>query len=138
MMAVDPVTAGIGLVDTFINKFVKDKDLAEKLRAEANSEEFQGEISLALGQIAVNKIEAASRSLFVSGWRPFIGWTCGIALFYNFILYQILKFAVVLFVNNPPVLPVLETGELMTVLLGMLGLGGMRTYEKFKQVSREQ
>ena len=134
----DPISAGLGLLDTFIDKFVPDKDLATKLKAQGRSEEFKGEVDLALGQIAVNKTEAASKSLFVAGWRPFVGWTCGIALFYNFILYQFLKFLVIVLMENPPALPVLETGELMTVLLGMLGLGTLRTYEKRKGVSREQ
>ncbi len=134
----DPISAGLGLVDTFIDKFIPDKDLGTKLKAQARSEEFQGDLQLSLGQIAVNKVEAASKSLFVAGWRPFIGWTCGIALFYNFIIYRLLKFAVAVFMESPPILPTMDTSELMTVLLGMLGLGSLRTYEKFKGVSREQ
>jgi len=85
-MAVDPVTAGIGLVDTFINKFVKDKDLATKLTAEARSQEFAGDLSLLTGQLEINKVEASHKSIFVAGWRPFCGWICGFALMYNFIL----------------------------------------------------
>jgi len=136
-MAIDPVTAGIGLVDTFIGKFVKDKDLAEKLKASANSEEFQGEVNLALGQIAVNKIEAASKSVFVSGWRPFVGWVCGFALAYNFILYPMMKFAATMLMDESPDFPELSIGELLAVLSGMLGFGTMRTTEKIKGVSRE-
>ena len=132
MMAVDPVTAGIGLVDTFINKFVKDKDLAEKLRAEANSEEFQGEISLALGQIAVNKIEAASRSLFVSGWRPFIGWCCGLSLAYHFILEPVIQY--ILIVNGIQFeTPEFDFSQLSTIVMAMLGMSTLRTYEKTKK-----
>ena len=70
----DPVTAGLGLVDTFVNKFVKDKDLAAKLKAQAKSEEFAGELSLLVGQLEINKAEASHASVFVSGWRPFCGW----------------------------------------------------------------
>ena len=136
-MALDPVTAGIGLVDTFIGKFVKDKDLAAKLQAEARSQEFQGDINLSLAQVSLNQTEAASKSIFVSGWRPFIGWICGVGLAYAFILSPIMRFAVVLAMETPPDFPVLDISELMPILLGMLGLGGLRTYEKVKGVSRE-
>jgi len=136
-MALDPVTAGIGLVDTFIEKFVKDKDLAAKLQAEARSQEFQGDINLSLAQVSLNQTEAASKSIFVSGWRPFIGWICGVGLAYAFILSPIMRFAVVLAMETPPDFPVLDISELMPILLGMLGLGGLRTYEKVKGVSRE-
>ena len=136
-MALDPVTAGIGLVDTFIGKFVKDKDLAAKLQAEARSQEFQGDINLSLAQVSLNQTEAASKSIFVSGWRPFIGWICGFGLAYAFILSPIMRFAVVLAMETPPDFPVLDISELMPILLGMLGLGGLRTYEKVKGVSRE-
>ena len=136
-MALDPVTAGIGLVDTFIGKFVKDKDLAAKLQAEARSQEFQGDINLSLAQVSLNQTEAASKSIFVAGWRPFIGWICGFGLAYAFILSPLMQFAVVLAMDTPPDFPVLDISELMPILLGMLGLGGLRTYEKVKGVSRE-
>jgi len=136
-MALDPVTAGIGLIDTFIGKFVKDKDLAAKLQAEVRSQEFRGDIDLSLAQVSLNQTEAASKSIFVSGWRPFIGWICGVGLAYAFILSPIMRFAVVLAMETPPDFPVLDISELMPILLGMLGLGGLRTYEKVKGVSRE-
>ena len=136
-MALDPVTAGIGLVDTFIGKFVKDKDLAAKLQAEARSQEFQGDINLSLAQVSLNQTEAASKSIFVAGWRPFIGWICGFGLAYAFILSPLMQFAVVLAMDTPPDFPVLDISELMPILLGMLGLGSLRTYEKVKGVSRE-
>ncbi len=138
----DPITAGIGLVDTFINKFVGDKDLAVKLMAEARSEEFQGDLKLLLGQMDINKVEAANPNLFVSGWRPAVGWTCVCALFYNFIIYRFLQFIVLcLLIFKPevkiPEFPVLEVGELMTLLLGLLGLSTQRTYEKVKGTARD-
>jgi hypothetical protein len=135
---VDPITQGLKLVDTFINKFVSDKDLAQNLSAQARSEQFQGELKLLVGQMEINKVEAASSSIFVAGWRPFVGWVCGIALAYNFILYPIMKFIVVLTVVDIPELPVLNSTELMTVLMGMLGLGTLRTYEKSQDVSRSK
>ena len=125
----NPVTAGLGLVDTFVNKFVKDKDLAAKLKAQAKSEEFAGELSLLVGQLEINKAEASHASVFVSGWRPFCGWTCGMALLYSFILSPFLD----IWLDVPK----LEMGDLMTVLLGMLGLGGLRTHEKTKSVANK-
>jgi hypothetical protein len=84
--------------------------------------ELQGEI---------NKIEAQHRTIFVAGWRPFIGWVCGIALAYNFVLRDLL----IWFIGPEQVPPALQMEHLMTVLIGMLGLGGMRTFEKFNDKS---
>ena len=85
--------------------------------------ELQGEI---------NKIEAQHRTIFVAGWRPFIGWVCGVALAYNFILRDLLLW----FIGPEQVPPALQMEHLMTVLIGMLGLGGMRTFEKFKDKTK--
>ena len=128
-MAIDPISAGLGLVDTFIGKFVKDKDLAAKLSAEARSQEFSGELSLVMGQLEINKVEAASKSLFVAGWRPATGWICASALAYHYILSP--------FLDIWFVIPVVEVQQLYPILMGMLGLGGMRSFEKTKKVSRE-
>lgn len=128
-MALDPITAGIGLVGKFIDKFVPDKDLAEKLKANASSQEFLGELSLLVGQLEINKVEAAHKSLFVAGWRPFIGWVCGVGLLYNVLIQPIFD----IWFEMPEINPDL----LYPVLLGMLGMSGLRTYEKFKGVQRE-
>jgi hypothetical protein len=81
-------------------------------------------------QIEVNKVEAAHKSLFVAGWRPAIGWICGFALLYSTIVSPILG----IWLEVPEV----DTSLLTTVLMGMLGLGAMRTFEKTKGVSREK
>lgn len=128
-MALDPITAGIGLVGKFVDKFVPDKDLATKLKANAASQEFAGELSLLVGQLEINKVEAAHKSLFVAGWRPFIGWVCGVGLLYNVLVQPIFD----IWVDMPEINPDL----LYPVLLGMLGMSGLRTYEKFKGVQRE-
>jgi hypothetical protein len=128
-MALDPVTAGIGLVGKFVDKFVPDKDLATKLKADAASQEFAGDLSLLVGQLEINKVEAAHKSLFVAGWRPFIGWVCGVGLLYNVLIQPIFD----IWVDMPEINPDL----LYPVLLGMLGMSGLRTYEKFKGVQRE-
>jgi len=135
-MSLDPVTAGIDLVTTFVGKFVKDKDLAAKLMADANSQEMAGEISARLGQIEVNKIEAASGSLFIGGWRPAVGWVCVSALAYQFVLSPLFRFVALVTMDTPPAFPVLDSSQLTPILIGMLGLGGLRTYEKINKVAR--
>lgn len=96
--------------------------------------QLAAESELAKAQIAVNNTEAASSSLFVAGWRPFIGWTCGAAFAYKFVLAPAVAFALTA-AGHPIDLPVLDFTEMSTVLLGMLGIGGMRTIEKIKGVA---
>tara|TARA_R100000995_G_C3389429_1_gene79785 strand:- start:122 stop:493 length:372 start_codon:yes stop_codon:yes gene_type:complete len=104
-----------------VDKFTLDKEEQAQLIQEINK-----------AQIEVNKIEAGQTNVFVSGWRPFIGWTCGIALCYHFVLQPLLMF-VFLAIGKPMELPVFDMSTLTTVLMGMLGLGGLRTYEKVKK-----
>jgi len=83
----------------------------------------------------INKEEARSRNIFVAGWRPFVGWTCGMALAYTYVIQPILIFGLAHFgywVDLPP----LDMSTMMPVLLGMLGLGGLRSFEKYKGVSK--
>ncbi len=83
-----------------------------------------------IAQVELNKVEAQHRSLFVAGWRPFVGWICGLALLYNFIIRDIISY--ILITNYPETIlpPELAMTHLMTVLMGMLGMGGLRTIEK--------
>ena len=92
------------------------------------------ETDLVKAQIGVNNTEATTGSLYIAGWRPFIGWICGSALAYKFVCAPLLM-ALLAFYGHPVQLPVLDFSEMMTVLLGMLGLGGMRTFEKLKGVA---
>jgi hypothetical protein len=95
-------------------------------------------------QAEINKQEAAHKSLFVAGWRPFIGWVCGSAFVYHYVLqpFAVTIASVVAQYAEIPFdvtqLPSLEMDTLMTVLLGMLGLGGLRTMEKIKGCAREK
>ena len=82
-------------------------------------------------QAEINKIEAQHRTIFVAGWRPFIGWVCGFALAYNFVLRDLL----VWYFGETTAPPALQMEHLITVLIGMLGLGGMRTFEKLNNKS---
>ena len=89
-----------------------------------------------LAQVELNKVEAQHRSMFVAGWRPFIGWVCGYALLYNFIIRDIVSWIIRVYWPLTESPPELAMTHLMTVLMGMLGLGGMRTYEKLKGVTK--
>lgn len=105
--------------------------LAKDIREAIKGKELDPEKLIEL-QTKINEAEAMHRSVFVAGWRPFIGWVCGIAMAYNFILRDLIIFAM----GNDFVPPALQMDHLMTVLMGMLGLGAFRTYEKIKNVSK--
>lgn len=95
---------------------------------------LESDTNLALGQIDLNKTEATNADLFVSGWRPFVGWICGFAVAYTFILEPILRFAAKVVFGYEGEFPQINSSDLNAILLGMLGLGGLRTYEKVKGV----
>lgn len=105
--------------------------LAKDIREAIKGKEIDPEKLIEL-QTKINEVEAQHRSLFVAGWRPFIGWICGIALAYNFIIRDLIIFVS----GSEAVPPALQMDHLMTILMGMLGLGAFRTYEKVKNVSK--
>ena len=122
-----------GVAGKVLDKFVQDKDLKAKLDHELNMAFHEAN----LAQTEINKVEAASQSMFVAGWRPFVGWTCGVALMYHFLLLPLLHF--ILKASGVEVdLPEFDFSHLSTILMGMLGLGSLRTYEKLRGVSREK
>jgi hypothetical protein len=123
-------------IESLLDKWVPDADTKAKLAHEIATMAERHAHELALAQIEVNKSEAESPSLFKGGWRPFIGWTCGTAFAYHFVLQPVLVFTAVMFGQPVPDLPKFEMDALMTVLFGMLGLGGLRTFEKFKGLSK--
>jgi len=115
-------------VANIIDQFVETDD--EKRAAELIKAKMMMKPSLA--QVELNKIEAQHRSVFVAGWRPFIGWVCGCALAWHFMLYDLLRWAQTVWWPDSPAPPQLTgTDTLVTVLLSLLGLGAMRTAEKF-------
>lgn len=121
------VSAAEGVAN-IIDQFVETDD--EKRAAEVIKAKMMMKPSLA--QVELNKIEAGHRSIFVAGWRPFIGWVCGFALLWHFILFDFLTWITVNFFPQVTELPELSgTETLVTVLLSLLGLGAMRTAEKF-------
>jgi len=111
----------------------KEKRAAAEREIQAKLTDSLAQVDLA--QLGINKVEAAHRSMFVAGWRPFIGWTCGVALMYTYVLQPILVFGLAQ-AGYLVELPKMDLGELMPVLMGMLGLGGLRSWEKVKGVAR--
>jgi len=131
-MIKDLIAPIAGLLD----KYVEDKDQKNALAHEiaTMSEKYAQENALA--QMAVNKVEASSSSLFVSGWRPATGWCCVFAMAGNFIVTPFANFALGL-AGMDITIPLVPLDTMMPVLLGMLGLGGLRTLEKTKGVHRK-
>jgi hypothetical protein len=122
----------IGVAGKILDKFVEDKDLKTKLNSELKTQL----ISLDLAQAQANIEQAKHPSLFVSGARPAIMWVCCFALGWQFILAPISSWGLAIW--YPVItLPVLDTQSLMTLMLSLLGLGGMRTAEKWKGVARD-
>lgn len=127
----------VGPVTGLLDKFIEDKDVKNKLAHDLSTMAERHAQELAKGQLEVNKTEAAHKSLFVAGWRPAIGWICGLGMASNFLLIPIANFVLAL-TGSAIVIPLLDTGEMMPVLMGMLGLGAMRTYEKKQGVQRDK
>ena len=119
-------------VSNILDKFVADKDLKAKLQHELNTELHKANMA----QIELNKVEAGHRSIFVAGWRPFLGWALSFAMAWHYVLAPLILFIAAFFGKTLPTLPQFDMGSLMTVLMGMLGLGGLRTYEKTKGLTK--
>lgn len=123
----------ISPVTDLVSEVVVDKDKARELNirlkelADKADERYHEEL---MGQIEVNKVEAAHASVFVAGWRPFIGWVGGVGLAYTFILSPFID----IFVDE---MPVLESSQLMTLVMALLGVGAMRSFDKVNGVSRD-
>lgn len=126
----------IGPVTGLLDKFIEDKDQKAKLAHELATMADNHAQQIALAQIEVNKAEASSGSIFKGGWRPAVGWCCAIAFAYHFIIQPVAIFVFAYSGLETPQLPEFEMGSLMTVLLGMLGLGGLRTFEKQKGLTQ--
>ena len=92
---------------------------------------LDADLKLALGQLEVNKVEAGT-DMFRGGWRPAVGWTCVVGLFYQFLLQPLLPWIVMVAGGTVPPLPAIDNETLMVLLTGMLGLGGLRTFERVK------
>ena len=124
------------VIGDVIGRFLpEDKEAAAKAKREIEAELTKNLAQIDLAQLDINKAEGQHRSMFVAGWRPFIGWTCGVALAYTYVMQPILVF--ILAQSGYLVqLPIMDLTVMMPVLPGLLGLGGLRSFEKFKGVSK--
>ena len=127
----------VGPVTSLLDKFIPDADKKNAIAFELATLAEKHAQELAKGQLEVNKTEAAHKNLFVAGWRPAVGWVCCLGMASNFIVIPMVNFALALS-SSPITVPLIELSEMMPVLLGMLGLGAMRTVEKTKAVARDK
>lgn len=126
-MALDPVTAVADLAGDLIKRFFPDKSEAERAQLTMAMTVLQG-------QLDINRAEAGSTRLFVSGWRPFIGWVCGGACAWNWVGLPV-TVALAQYLGRDLPLAQADLTEMLPVLIGMLGLGGLRTVEKIQRVA---
>ena len=126
----------IGPVAGLLDKFIEDKDQKAKLAHEIATMAERHMHEANMGQIEINKAEASRRSVFVAGWRPFLGWCLSFAMAWHFVLAPVTMFVCSYMGVEIPELPTFDMDSLMTVLLGMLGLGGLRTVEKVKGITK--
>lgn len=131
-MAFDPVTAILNIGSTLIDRLIPDKTAAAQAKAQLVQAQLNGDLAELQGQIQVNQVEAASQSVFVAGWRPFVGWACGCALAYSYILQPfIVSIATIMKVQfNVNDLPHLDMVQLIGLLSTMLGMGALRSFDK--------
>lgn len=130
----DPISALLSIGNTLIQKLFPDPAQAAQAQLALLKMQQDGDLAAITGQMDINKIEASSGSVFVSGWRPFAGWVCGFGLAYVSILEPILRLAATFF-GYTGAFPAIDTTLTMQVLLGMLGMGGLRTLDKIKGVA---
>lgn len=133
-MAFDPITAIANVANTVLGRVLPDKPAQEAAQAQLAQMQLQGELAEVAGQLQVDAAEAQSKSTFVAGWRPFVGWICGFGLAYQFLLRPLLSFGASCF-GSHIIAPELDTSNLLQLLAGMLGMAGMRTVEKIQGVS---
>lgn len=134
-MSLDPVTALLDVGGKLIDRVWPDPTAAANAKFELFKLQQSGELSAIAGQLEINKVEAANPNMFVSGWRPFVGWVCGIGLLYSFLGQPLLSWAASIYSLHVP--PALDMGTLITVLGGLLGLGSLRTIEKINGVANK-
>lgn len=128
------IAAFIPLIGSLIERIFPDPTVAASAKLELAKMEASGELQQILAQLDINKVEAASTSLLVSGGRPFVIWVCGAALAYTYIIAPFIASICEAF-GNPLTLPNLNIGDLLGILGTLLGLGGMRSYDKIKGVA---
>lgn len=133
-MSLDPVTALLDIGSKVIDKIFPDPAAAANAKLELLKLQQNGDLAVMAGQMKINEIEAGSASLFVSGWRPGVGWVCVAACAWNWIGLPMVKVVLGLLAIKLELAPANLT-EMLPILMGLLGLGGLRTLEKVQGVA---
>ena len=129
-----PLQALLTFAGQLIDKFLPDPNQAAQAKAQLLEMQTKGELDQMMAQLDINKAEAQNANVFVSGWRPAIGWVCAIALAYQYLIRPIAIWSLMTMNHPVPNLPGLDD-NLWQLMLGMLGLGGLRTFEKVNGVA---
>jgi hypothetical protein len=129
------VTALLPALGTLVDRLIPDKAEAEKARNQLEAQLVTAANAAAMAQVEVNKVEAGHSSVFVAGWRPSIGWVCAAGLAWAFVLAPIASWALVV-LGIKAELPAIQFDHLFELVLAMLGIGGLRTFEKLRGVAR--
>ena len=130
----DPITALLNIGNTLINKLFPDPAQAAQAQLALLKMQQDGDLAVMVAQTDINKVEAASTSMFVAGWRPFVGWVGGAGLAYAAIIEPILRLIATLN-GYTGAFPAIDTTITMQILFGLLGLGAMRSFDKVKGVA---
>ena len=133
-MSLDPISAVLDLGNTLISRIFPDPSQAAAAKLKLLELQESGELARITAQTDINKVEAGNGSVFVSGWRPFVGWVCGSGFALHYLLIPIANFILVA-TGHKEVVLTFDMQTLLTLLFGLLGLGGYRTYEKVQGVA---
>jgi hypothetical protein len=131
----DPVTLLLGVGNKLIDHFFPDANQAAEAKLKLLEMQQNGDLQAIAGQMDINKIEAQNPNIFVSGWRPFIGWVCGVSLTYAALIEPLSRFIAKVIFNYVGEFPIIDTTLTLQILLGLLGLAGMRSWEKKEGVA---
>ena len=132
MVAPVIISGLLAIGSTLIDRLIPDPSEQAKAKLELLKMEQQGDLAALAAQTNINLAEAQHKSVFVAGWRPFIGWTCGAGIAWTFVLQPFATYVIAAIGLDIPAVPVLDMGVLLTLILGMLGIGGMRSFDKLK------
>ena len=129
------LTALVPALGTLVDRLIPDKAAAQRAKDDMEAALVKAANEAALAQVEVNKIEAGHSSVFVAGWRPAIGWVCAAGLAWAFVLAPVASWGLVIS-GVKAELPGIQTDYLLELVVAMLGMGGLRTFEKMRGVAR--
>jgi hypothetical protein len=129
-MAFDPISAVLDIGGKLIDRLWPDPAQAANAKLELLKMQQNGDLAQMVAQTDINKVEAASSNFFIAGWRPFIGWGCGVAFLYSALFEPFARFIATVVFGYHGAFPVIDTSLTMQILLGMLGMGALRSFDK--------